>query len=63
MLTNISGLITFVLELIIVGAIIYAINWFLAQLTLPQPLKYVVLLIVSVIALVWLLGTLGIYHL
>lgn len=62
MLTNISGLITLLIEIVIVGAIIYVVNWFLGTLTLPQPIKYAILLIISLIALVWLLMTLGIYH-
>lgn len=58
---TLSGLITFVIELVLAGLVIYAIYWFIGILALPQPLKNVVVAIVAIIALLWLLGVTGLY--
>ena len=56
-MAGIDGLIALLIYLIIVGAILYVVNWIVQSLTLPQPVRYAILLLLSVITLVWLLQT------
>lgn len=57
----ISSLITFLVVLLIAGCVIYAVNWFIGLLSIPQPIKNIILIIIAIIALLWLLSFLGIY--
>lgn len=56
-------MIALLVSLLILCVIVYVANLIIAQLGLPPPVKTIVYLIVGLIFLVWLLDTLGIYHL
>ena len=57
----IASLITFLIVLIIAGCVIYALNWFIGLLAIPQPIKNVILIAIGLIALLWLLSFTGVY--
>lgn len=57
----IASLITFIVMLLLAGCAIYAVNWFIGLLSIPQPIKNIILIIVALISLLWLLSFLGIY--
>lgn len=46
--------------LLVGGLIVYVAIWILGMLTLPQPVKNIISIIVAVIVLLWLLSTMGI---
>jgi len=52
-----------IIYLLLGGLVVYLIYWILGMLTLPQPVKTVILIIVAVIVLLWLLSTFGIFTL
>ncbi len=58
---NVSDVITFIVELLLAGLIVYAIYWFLGILNLPGQIKNIVMIIIGVIALLWLLKLLGLW--
>lgn len=60
---DIHGLIALIIYLVLGGLVIYLVYWILGMLTLPQPVKTVILIIVAVIVLLWLLSTFGIFTL
>jgi hypothetical protein len=62
-MTDIDGLIRLIIYLILGGAVIYLVFWILGLLTLPEPVKTVILIIVAVIVLLWLLATFNIFTL
>ncbi len=49
---SISGLLTLIVYIVIIGAIFWAIWWFLGQMGLPQPFDKVARVIVALVALV-----------
>lgn len=55
-------MIGFLVSLIVIVAIIYVVNLVLAQLSLPQPIKQIVYLIIGLVVLFWLLDAAGLYH-
>lgn len=55
-----SNLVYLLLYILIGGLIVYAAVWVLGLLTLPQPVKNIIAVIVAIIVLLWLLGTLGV---
>jgi hypothetical protein len=54
-----DGLIQLVIYLLFGGVVIYLVYWVLGMLTLPQPVKQIILVVVAIIALLWLLRTFG----
>jgi hypothetical protein len=52
-------LIQLILYLILGGIIVYVVQWIISMLTLPQPVKMAILLLVAVLVLIWLLRTAG----
>lgn len=62
-MAGIDGLIRLLIYLLIGGAIVYLVYWIVGMLTLPAPVKTVILIIIAVIVLLWLLATFGIFHL
>lgn len=60
---DINGLVRLIIYLLLGGLIIYIVYWILGMLTLPQPVKTVILIILAVIVLLWLLSTFGIFTL
>jgi hypothetical protein len=62
-MSDIDGLIRLIIYLILGGAVIYLVFWILGLLTLPEPVKTVILIIVAVIVLLWLLATFNIFTL
>jgi hypothetical protein len=54
-----DGLIQLVIYLLLGGLVIYLVYWVLGMLTLPQPVKQIILVVVAIIALLWLLRTFG----
>jgi hypothetical protein len=52
-----DGLVQLVIYLLLGGVIIYLCYWILGMLTLPQPVKQIILVVVAIIALLWLLRT------
>jgi hypothetical protein len=60
---GIDGLVRLIIYLLLGGLIIYIVYWILGMLTLPQPVKTVILIILAVIVLLWLLATFGIFTL
>jgi hypothetical protein len=58
-----DGLIRLIIYLLLGGLVIYLVYWIIGMLTLPQPVKTVILIIVAVIVLLWLMATFGIFNL
>lgn len=54
-----SSPITFLIELLIAGIVVYAVYWFIDLLTLPAQIKTIIKVIIALLALLWLLGLLG----
>jgi uncharacterized membrane-anchored protein len=54
-----EGLIQLLIYLLIGGVIIYVVYWILGMLTLPQPAKQAILVVLAIIVLLWLLRTFG----
>lgn len=62
-MSGIDGLVRLLIYLLIGGLIVYAVYWIVGMLTLPQPVKTVILIIIAIIVLLWLLSTFGIFTL
>ena len=62
-MSGIDGMVRLIIYLLLGGLVVYLIYWILGMLTLPQPVKTVILIIVAVIVLLWLLSTFGIFTL
>lgn len=58
-----NDLVHLLIYLLIGGLIVYVVYWIIGMLTLPQPIKTVILAIVALVVLLWLLSTLGIFRL
>lgn len=58
-----DGLLHLIIYLLLGGLIVWIVYWIVGMLTLPAPVKTVILIIVAVVVLLWLLGTFGIFHL
>lgn len=56
-----ESVLSLLVSLLVAGLIFYAIYWFLGMLSLPQPIKNIVLFIVGIIGLIWLLRLLGVF--
>lgn len=56
---GIESLIMLVIYILVIGLVVYALNWLLAQLALPQPVKTIILVIVAIIVLLWILQQFG----
>ncbi len=56
----INGLVQLLVYLLVGGLIIYVFFWIVGMLTIPQPIKNVITVIVALIVLLWLLSTLGV---
>ena len=61
-LTNGSGLISLLIELIVFGVIIYVVNLIVGMLSLPPQVKTIVMILIGLIFLIVLLNTVGITH-
>lgn len=59
----ISGPIQLLLYLLVCGLVIYLVYWIVGMLTLPQPVKTVIMVIIAIVVLLWLLSTFGIFTL
>ena len=59
----VNGLVQLLLYLLIGGVIVYVVFWILGMLSLPQPVKQIILVIVAIVVLLWLLSTFGIFTL
>jgi len=57
---DVSGLIQLLIYLLVGGLVIYLVYWILGMLTLPQPVRNVILVILALIVLLWLLRTFAI---
>ena len=60
---DIDGLVRLIIYLLLGGLVIYLVYWILGMLTLPQPVKTVILIVVAVVVLLWLLSTFNIFTL
>jgi hypothetical protein len=56
-----DALLTLLIYLLIAGVVIYVVNLLIGMLTLPGQVKTIILIIVSLIFLVWILRTLGLF--
>jgi hypothetical protein len=54
-----EALISLLIYLLIGGLIIWVVSYILGMLTLPQPAKQVILIVLAIIVLLWLLRTFG----
>jgi hypothetical protein len=54
-----ESLISLLIYLLIGGLIIWVVYYILGMLTLPQPVKQIILVVVAIVALLWLLRTFG----
>jgi hypothetical protein len=54
-----DGLVQLVIYLLLGGVVVYLVYWILGMLSLPQPVKQVILIVVAIVALLWLLRTFG----
>lgn len=55
-----STLVQLLIYLVVGGLVAYLCVWILSLLTLPQPVKTAISIIVALIVLLWLLSALGI---
>lgn len=55
-----GSVITLIVDLVIAGIIVYVVYLFLGMLSLPQPVRTMILLLFAVIAIVFLFGLFGI---
>lgn len=55
------GLINFLIALLLGGCVIYLVHWFIGLLSLPQPVKTVILIVVGIVGLLFLLNLFGLY--
>ena len=55
----IHGLVQLLIYLIVCGLIVYVVYWILGLLSLPEPVRTVIGVLVAVVVLLWLLSTLG----
>lgn len=56
----INGLVQLIVYLLLGGIVVYLVYWIVGMLTLPQPVKTAICLIVAVLVLLWLLATMGV---
>jgi len=54
---ELNGLLMLLIYLLVGGLIVYAVYWIIGQISLPSPVKTIVLIIVAIIVLIWLLRT------
>jgi hypothetical protein len=54
-----ESLISLLIYLLIGGLIIWVVSYILGMLTLPQPAKQIILVVLAIIVLLWLLRTFG----
>ncbi len=59
-IVHIENLISLIVYLLLGGIAIYIVYWIVGMLTLPQPVKTAICLIVALIVLLWLLMTMGV---
>ena len=59
---GLDSLVTFLIYLIVLGIVIYAVSLILNMIALPQPIKQLVWLVIAVIVLILLLSLFGIVH-
>ena len=51
--------VTLLINLLIAGLIVWGVYWFVGMLALPDPIRKIVMVTVAVVALLWLMRTLG----
>lgn len=56
----ISGLVQLIIYLILGGIVVALAYWIISMLTLPQPVKTAVSILVGLLFLLWLLASIGI---
>lgn len=56
---DISSLVTLLVYLLVGGLIVYIVIWIIGMLTLPQPVKQVIYVLVAIVVLLWILRSLG----
>jgi hypothetical protein len=54
-----DGLVQLIIYLLLGGVVVYLVYWILGMLSLPQPAKQAILVVVAIVALLWLLRTFG----
>jgi hypothetical protein len=54
-----DGLVQLIIYLLLGGVVVYLVYWILGMLTLPQPAKQIILVVLAIIVLLWLLRTFG----
>ena len=54
-----GGLVSFLVAIVIIAIVIYAVKVLLDWLTLPQPIKTLIWLVVAVVVILWLLNKFG----
>lgn len=59
-MNGIGSLVQLIIYLLLGGIIVYIVYWIISMLTLPQPLKTAICLLVALLVLIWLLATMGI---
>ncbi len=56
-----EGIVSFLLYLLVAGLVVWAVHWFIGLLTLPEPIRQIILVIVAIIAILWLVSSLGLF--
>jgi len=56
----IQGLVQLIIYLLLGGIVVYIVYWIVGMLTLPQPVKTAICLLVALLVLLWLLATMGV---
>lgn len=59
-MTSTTNLVGILIKLIIAGIVIYGVYYFLNMLSLPQPIKTLIMLVIAVIGLIFLASLFGI---
>ncbi len=54
-----EGLVQLIVYLLLGGVIVYLVYWVLGMVTLPQPAKQAIMVVLAIIVLLWLLRTFG----
>lgn len=58
-MVGVESLITLIIVILLLGLLVYALNWLLGQLALPQPVRMIILVIVAILVLLYVVRTFG----
>ena len=57
---GVEGLVTLILVVLLIGVLLYAVNWACGVAGVPQPVRVCIMAVLGILFLLWILGHLGI---